>query len=123
MRLLTSITNNNTGDLIHVAFADVLTGVGKIHKLMEWWKNVLYYGPYLGYYISESISQLITTEEYIRTANETFQEYNINITTDGHHHLSSVVGSNENKEEYIITKVVEQVKQQEILTNFTYTEP
>ena len=29
MLLLTSIISNNTGNLIHVAFADDLTGVGK----------------------------------------------------------------------------------------------
>ena len=33
--LLTWIISNNTGNLIHVGLADDLTGVGKIHKLME----------------------------------------------------------------------------------------
>ena len=47
MPMLSSIISNNTGNLIHVAFADYLTGVGKIHELIEWWKNVLHYGPYL----------------------------------------------------------------------------
>ena len=35
MPLLISIISNNTGNLIHVAFADDLTGVGKIHELTE----------------------------------------------------------------------------------------
>ena len=49
MPLLTSIISNNTGNLIHVAFPDDLTGMGKTHELTEWWENVLHYGPYLGY--------------------------------------------------------------------------
>ena len=40
MPLLTSIISNNTGNLIHVAFPDDLNGAGKIHELIEWWKNV-----------------------------------------------------------------------------------
>ena len=61
--LISSIISNNTGNLIHVAFADDLTGVGKIHELTEWWKNLLHYGPYLGYYVNESKSWLIIKEE------------------------------------------------------------
>ena len=71
--LLTSIISSNTGNLIQVAFADDLTGMGKIHRLIEWWKNVLHYGPYLGYYLDESKSWLIIKEEYIEIANETFR--------------------------------------------------
>ena len=98
MLLLTSIISNNTGNLIHVVFADDLTGVGKTHELIEWWKNVLYFGPYLGYYVNEPKSWLIMKEEYIQIANETFRDYNIKITIDGHRHLGAAIGSNENKE-------------------------
>ena len=63
MPLLSSVISNNTGNLIvtfkHVALADDLTCVGKIHELIEWWKNLLHYGPYLGYYVKESKSWLI----------------------------------------------------------------
>ena len=82
MLLLNSIVSNNTGNLMHVDFADELTGVGKIHQLIEWWKNVFHYGPYLGYYVYESKSWLIMKEEYIQIAKETFRDYNIKLTTD-----------------------------------------
>ena len=62
-------------------------------------------------------------EEYTEIANETFRDYNIKITTHGHRHLGAVVGSNENKEEFVITKVSKLVKQLEIPTNFACTEP
>ena len=102
MPLLTSIISNNTGNLIHVAFADDVTGMGKIHELIEWWKNVSHYAPYLGYYVNETKSWLIMKEEYTEIANETFRGYNIKITTHGHRHLGAVV---------VITKVSEWVKQ------------
>ena len=107
----------------NIAFADDLTSVCKMYELIEWWKNVLYYGPYLGYYINESKSWLIIKEEYIQRAKETFRDYNIKITTDGHRHLGAVVGSNENKEVSAIAKVSEWIKQLEILTKFECTEP
>ena len=105
MPLLTSIISNNTGNLIHVAFTDNLTSVGKIHELLEWRKNVLHYGPYLVYYVNESKSWSKMKEEYIEIANETFQDYNVKIT-DGHRHLGAAVDSNENKEEFAIAKLL-----------------
>ena len=79
--------------------------MGKIHELIEWWKDVLYYGPYLGYYLNESNSWLIMKEEFIKIANEIFQDYNIKIATDDHRHLGVVVGLNENKEEFVSKSV------------------
>ena len=123
MLLLTSIISNNTGNLIHVAFADDLTGVGKNTQINWLVENDLHYGPYLSYYINKSKSWLIIKEECIEIANETFQDYHIKITIDGHCHLGAVVRSNENKEEFVITKVSEWVKQLEILINFKCTKP
>ena len=56
MTLLASIISNNTRNLIHVAFPNDSTGVGKIHELIEWRKNVFHYGPYLGYCVNVSKS-------------------------------------------------------------------
>ena len=111
MLLLTSIFSGNTGNLIHVAFADDLTGMGKTQKLIEWLKNILHYGSYLGYYVNESKSWLIIKEEYIETANETFRDYNIKITSDGHRNLGAGFGSSEKEEEFVIAKVSEWVKE------------
>ena len=62
MPLLTSIISKNAGNLVHVAFADDLNRVGKIHELNEWSEGVLYYGSYLGYYVNKSKSWLIRKE-------------------------------------------------------------
>ena len=74
-------------------------------------KNVLHYGSYLGYYVNESKSWLIIKEEYIEIANETFRDYNIKITSDGHRHLGAGCGSSEKEEEFVIAKVSEWVKE------------
>ena len=37
--------------------------------------------------------------------------------------LGTVIGSNDNKEEFVLAKVSEWVKQLEVLTNFACTEP
>ena len=57
--------------------------------------------------VNELESRLIMTEEYIEIANETFQDYNIKITIDGRQQLGAAIGSNENKEEFVIAKVSE----------------
>ena len=77
MPRLTSIISNITRKLIHVAFAVDLTGMGKIHELIEWWKSVSHYGLYLDHYVKESKSWLIIKEVCIEIANETHQDYNI----------------------------------------------
>ena len=118
-----SVSVKENHDKKNIAFADDLTSVCKMYELIECWKNVLYYGPYLGYYINESKSWLIIKEEYIQIAKKTFRHYNIKIKTDGHRHLGAVVGSNENKEVSAIAKVSEWIKQLEILTKFACTEP
>ena len=56
MTVLTSVISNNTRNLIHIAFPSDSTGVGKIHELSEWWRNVLNYDPDLGYYVNVSKS-------------------------------------------------------------------
>ena len=61
--------------------------------------------PYM--LVNELESRLIMTEEYIEIANETFQDYNIKITIDGRQQLGAAIGSNENKEEFVIAKVSE----------------
>ena len=60
---------------------------------------------------------------YIEITNETFQNYNIKITTNGPRHPSAVVIWNENKKVFVISKVAEWVKELGILTNFACTEP
>lgn len=50
------------------------------------------------------------------------EEY-IEMKTDGHRHLGAAVGWNENKEEFVIAKVSESVKQLDILTNLACTKP
>ena len=46
-------------------------------------------------------------EEYIEIAIETLQDYNIKITTYRRQRQGAVIGSNENKKEFVLAKVSE----------------
>ena len=52
MTLLTSLYDPSS-HLIQIAFADDLTGVGKLNDLYQWWNKVIELGPYLGYHVKE----------------------------------------------------------------------
>ena len=36
----------------NVAFADDITGAGKLVDLKVWWDAICHYGPYIGYYVN-----------------------------------------------------------------------
>jgi hypothetical protein len=105
MPLLRSIVTSETKNLVQVAFADDLTGVGTLNNLKTWWENILEYGPYLGYHVNESKSWLITKSNHMQQAKEMFALSTMKITSDGHKHLGAVVGITENKEKYVNDKV------------------
>ena len=41
--------DNERADVKHVAYADDLAAAGKCHELLVWWKNVIKFGPLIGY--------------------------------------------------------------------------
>ena len=43
-------------DIKQTAYADDLTGAGKLRNLKEWWENVVKYGPFIGYFAKPSKS-------------------------------------------------------------------
>ena len=55
-----------------VAFADDLSGVGKLVFLRVWWDLVMKYGPILGYYPNASKSWLTVKSEHFNVATEMF---------------------------------------------------
>jgi len=123
MPLLSTIIKDETCNLLQVALADDLTGIGTIPYLKEWWRKVLQYGPYLGYHVKEAKSWLITKENHLNSAKESFKDFNIKITTDGHRHLGAVVGTRDNKEKFVKEKVIEWVRQINKLSEFACTQP
>ena len=90
-----------------VAFADDVTGVGKLIFLRIWWDLTKKYGPLLGYFPKASKSWLTVKVEYLDAARETFKGTGINITEEGRRHLGAVIGSEEYKQDYVREKVDE----------------
>ena len=84
-----------------VAFADDISGVGKLLFLRVWWDLVNKYGPLMGYYPKASKSWLIVKPGILDSAKEMFNGTGINITDQGRKHLGAVIGSAEYKKDYI----------------------
>ena len=106
-----------------VAFADDLSGVGKLVFLRVWWDLVMKYGPILGYYPNASKSWLTVKGEHFDIATEMFKGTGINITKHGRKHLGAVIGSEDYKKEYVKEKVNDWVTSLKKLANIAKTQP
>ena len=78
---------NSASSSKQVAFADDLNGIGPVESLLE--KE----GKKFGYNVNAKKSYLIVKQQYKDKAKEIFEDTNIKISTEGHRHLGSVIGS------------------------------
>ena len=106
-----------------VAFADDISGVGKLLFLRVWWDLVNKYGPLMGYYPKASKSWLIVKPGILDSAKEMFNGTGINITDQGRKHLEAMVGSAEYKKDYLLEKVEEWVSSIQRLSLIAKTQP
>ena len=106
-----------------VAFADDISGIGKLLFLRIWWDLVNKYGPLLGYYPKASKSWLIVKPGYLGEAKKMFKGTEINITEEGRKHLGAVIGSSEYKQEYMHKKVDEWATSIQRLSMIAKTQP
>ena len=83
-----------------VAFADDLTGAGKLASLKLWWDHLRLNGLNYGYYPKSSKSYLIVKEKILNQAKAIFEGSNIKITTSGARHLGAALGNSRYKEDY-----------------------
>ena len=75
-----------------VAYADDLTGAGKIGDLKHWFDSILDKGPLFGYYAEPTKSWLIVKDAHLDEAKTIFSDTAVNITTRGKKHLGAVIG-------------------------------
>ena len=106
-----------------VAYADDLSGAGKITDLKKWWDLVNVKGPIIGYTPNASKSVLIVKPDLYSLAVETFQDSSVIVTKEGMRHLGAVIGTDEHKKDYIGQKVSGWVKEVEVLADIAKTEP
>ena len=123
LSVLQDVTSFEKTNVRQVAYADDLTGAGKISDLKRWWGLVNDNGPVIGYTPNASKSVLIVKPEFYARATEIFRDSGVIITKDGQRHLGAVIGTEEFKKECIEEKVAEWVKEIEVLSDIARTEP
>ena len=107
-----------------VWLADDATGAGSLHKLREWWVQVIKEGEKYGYFVKPSKSWLILKDANRKEEAEIlFKECPINITTSGKRHLGATLGTQEFKTTYIDEKVSVWCKRLEKLSEIAKAEP
>ncbi|KAG0730284.1 hypothetical protein GWK47_028536 [Chionoecetes opilio] len=106
-----------------VAYADDLTGAGKISELRKWWDLVKKNGPTIGYTPNATKSILIVKPEHYEIGMRLFRDSGVTVTKDGQRHLGAVIGTPEFKQKYVEEKVSEWVKEVGVLSDIAKTEP
>ena len=110
-------------NISHAAYADDISGVGKLKELRKWWDNVTEYGPMLGYHPEPSKSWLIVKIEYLNQAERIFGDTGIQITMEGRKHLGAAIGTDEFKNSYVAEKIDNWKKLLTTLSKIAKTEP
>ena len=99
-----------------VAFGDDLNRIGTVESLKKWW-SLLEDGKKFGYNVNAKKSHLIVKEQYKDKAKEIFEDANIKISTEGHRHLGSVVGTKQFCENYISSLITQWCEEITIIFN------
>ena len=105
------------------AFADDLTGAGRLTELRKWWDAIVETGKFVGYYAKPSKSWLIVKEQYRENADQIFTGAGIQITSSGKRHLGAVIGDETFKDEYVYEKIGEWMNEIEVLAEIALIEP
>ncbi|KAG0712875.1 hypothetical protein GWK47_017444 [Chionoecetes opilio] len=106
-----------------VAYADDLTGAGKITDLKKWWALVKENGLTIGYTPNATKSILIVKPEHYENGLRLFSDSGVIVTKDGQRHLGAVIGTEDFKAKYVGEKVSEWVKEVGALSGMAKTEP
>ena len=112
-----------TTEIKNVAFADDLTGAGKIEKLKAWWDLISTRGSQVGYLPNARKSFLIVKPEHFEHAKEIFADSEVVVSKEGQRHLGAAIGTEEFKDKFVKEKVNEWVEEIKMLSNYAKTEP
>ena len=107
----------------HVAFADDITGSGKIENLLRWWLKLIELGPKFGYFPNAAKSYLIVKEMHKDRADVVFVNTGVKITSSGKRHLGAVIGSREYKNEFMEQLVGSWNAELRVLSEIAQTQP
>ncbi|XP_028417275.1 uncharacterized protein LOC114541674 [Dendronephthya gigantea] len=121
--LLLMIKSGEASDVRHVAYADDLSGAGKLMQLRAWWEKIAVHGPSLGYYPRADKSWLIVKPHLEQTAIEIFAGTNVRISSEGHKYLGGYLGSDDGKDKYISSLVSKWCQQLHVLSEIAKFQP
>ena len=111
-------------DLAHqVWFADDASTGGCLNDLLAWWEKLNEIGPSFGCYPNAGKTWLVTKEEHLQVAQELFAIHRINLTTNGHQYLGSVIGDESLLDTFLQRKVQKWVSLIHTLTQIAVIEP
>ena len=95
----------NVPEVKQVWLADDSAGGGRLINLYSWYKHLEEEGKKFGYLVNGPKCWLIVkSQELAKEARQIFGK-EVNITTEGKHHLGAVIGSKDYKDEYCRDKV------------------
>ena len=92
-----------------VWYMDDSTAAGSLGDLRKWWDEISSLGPGYGYFPNGSKIHLIVKSEYAEHAKFLLTGLGIEVTTRGHRHLGTIVGSISFRDEYVRKSVDEWV--------------
>ena len=101
-------------------FLDDATAAGQLTPLLLWWKQLISLGPLYGYHPNAAKTNLIIKPQLYDSAQQLFQDTNVQITCHSQRHLGAAIGTRLFTEEYASKKV--KIWSYEILTLFSIAE-
>ena len=114
----------STGSMTkQVAYADDLTGAGKLVRLRKWLDEIVANGPKFGYNAEPSKSWLIVKKEKLADAERIFEGAGVKITTAGKKHLGAAIGTIDYRQEFVSNLVNKWIAQIETLSKIATFEP
>ena len=114
---------NENEQVTQAWYADDATATGSLNNLLDWWKKLLTLGPMYGYHVNPSKTWLLTKEHCLSKAQDLFERFNVQITTEGRPLLGSVVGSLQYVEEFVEKKVSVWLTELNLLVQIAETQP
>lgn len=106
-----------------VAFADVITGAGKIPGLKILWDFICKHGSDYGYFPQPEKTWLIVKPHLLDAAKKIFEATAVKITTEGQKHLGAKIGSKQFKNDFVTKRINEWTKDLIVLAQLTKYAP
>ena len=117
------ISATETSGCKQVWIADNATGIGDVDALKMWWDKISTFGPSFGYYPNAKKPKVLVKPEFEERVGEIFKKSSVDVLTEGHRVLGSVVGSQKFVEQYVSGLVEEWLAELQTLSDIAKTEP